>query len=148
MKISAKSKYGLSSMLYIAHNQKSRDFITIQTLSEKLEISRIYLEQVFALLKRADLVISAKGSQGGYQLSRHPKDLSIVDILSATESSLFEKAFSNEGTQENYIDKTLREVIFDKLDERINSLLGVISLQDLLSNLENQVLIEGYMYQI
>jgi Rrf2 family protein len=135
-------------MLYIAHNQKSRDFITIQTLSEKLEISRIYLEQVFALLKRADLVISAKGSQGGYQLSRHPKDLSIVDILSATESSLFEKAFSNEGTQENYIDKTLREVIFDKLDERINSLLGVISLQDLLSNLENQVLIEGYMYQI
>ena len=73
MKISAKGRYGLAAMTYLARNYAAGTPITIVSISEKLGISKIYLEQVFSLLKRARLVNSIKGSQGGYQLAvRHP----------------------------------------------------------------------------
>ena len=74
MKISAKGRYGLAAMTCLARNFASGSPITIISISEKLGISKIYLEQVFSLLKRAQLVNSIKGSQGGYQLSREPRE--------------------------------------------------------------------------
>lgn len=147
MRISAKSKYGLASMLYMAQNSAANSYITVQTLSDKLNISRIYLEQVFALLKRADLVVSAKGSQGGYQLSKRADKISVYDILYATESALFEET-TVEGYDELRIENTLRKAVFDKLDENIEKLLEGIKLQDLLSELEKETGEEGYAYQI
>ena len=61
MKISAKGRYGLAAMTYLARNYASGAPITIISISEKLGISKIYLEQVFSLLKRANLVNSIKG---------------------------------------------------------------------------------------
>ena len=75
MKISAKGRYGLAAMTYLARNYASGSPVTIVSISEKLGISKIYLEQVFSLLKRARLVNSIKGSQGGYQLSRAPREI-------------------------------------------------------------------------
>ena len=85
MKISAKGRYGLAAMTYLARNYASGSPITIISISEKLGISKIYLEQVFSLLKRANLVHSIKGSQGGYQLAREPRAISAYDILSSIE---------------------------------------------------------------
>ena len=73
MKISAKGRYGLAAMTYLARSYAAGAPVTIISISEKLGISKIYLEQVFSLLKRARLVNSIKGSQGGYQLSRAPR---------------------------------------------------------------------------
>ena len=95
MKISAKGRYGLAAMAYLAANYAAGTPITIISISEKLGISKIYLEQVFSLLKRAQLVISIKGSQGGYQLAKAPRDISAYDILSAIELSLMEKTASS-----------------------------------------------------
>ena len=53
MKISAKGRYGLAAMTYLARNYSCGTPITIVQISKKLGISKIYLEQVFALLKRA-----------------------------------------------------------------------------------------------
>ena len=60
MKISAKGRYGLAAMTYLARNYEAGTPITIISISEKLGISKIYLEQVFSLLKRARLVNSIK----------------------------------------------------------------------------------------
>ena len=92
MKISAKGRYGLAAMTYLARSYAAGAPITIISISEKLGISKIYLEQVFSLLKRARLVNSIKGSQGGYQLSRAPRAITAYDILSAIELSLMEEA--------------------------------------------------------
>jgi Rrf2 family protein len=105
------------------------------------------LEQVFALLKRADLVVSAKGSQGGYQLFKRAEKISVYDILYATESALFEET-TIEGYDELRIENTLRKAVFDKLDENIEKLLEGIKLQDLLAELEKETSQEGYAYQI
>ena len=47
MKISAKGRYGLAAMAYLARNFESGTPVTIISISEKLGISKIYLEQVF-----------------------------------------------------------------------------------------------------
>ena len=95
MKISAKGRYGLAAMTCLAQNFASGSPITIISISEKLGISKIYLEQVFSLLKRAQLVNSIKGSQGGYQLSREPREISAYDILSSIELSLMESSIED-----------------------------------------------------
>ena len=92
MRISSKGRYALVSMIYMAESFDSGKFITVISISEKFGISKIYLEQVFALLKKGGLVTSVKGSQGGYQISRSAKQITAYDILSAIESTLFEGA--------------------------------------------------------
>lgn len=91
MKISAKGRYGLAAMTYLARNYEAGTPITIISISEKLGISKIYLEQVFSLLKRARLVNSIKGSQGGYQLAHAPREITAYDVLASIELSLMEK---------------------------------------------------------
>ncbi|HCX65526.1 MAG TPA: Rrf2 family transcriptional regulator, partial [Eubacteriaceae bacterium] len=75
MKLSAKGRYALAATTSMAQNKDKNEYITLISISEKLSISKIYLEQIFSLLKRGGVVNSIKGSQGGYQLSRSPKQI-------------------------------------------------------------------------
>ena len=82
----------IRSCRYDAHGSKGGfggDFPVLK-ISEA-GVSKIYLEQVFSLLKRDGLVNSIKGAQGGYQLSRPAEEISVYDILSVAELSMFEK---------------------------------------------------------
>ena len=107
MKISAKGRYALVSMVHLAQHFDTGIPITIISISNKLGISKIYLEQVFAMLKRAKLVKSIKGSQGGYQIADKPAKITVYDILSAIELSLMEP--------------TISESKFPELDNAINT---------------------------
>ena len=147
MKISAKGRYGIAAMVYLARNYDASSPITIISISEHLGISKIYLEQVFSLLKRSKLVNSIKGSQGGYQLSRHPRAISAYDILASIEISLIEKtgSVSEKMDQLNHI---LAREVFDVLDKRIYETLNTITLEDLLSALNLEESNENLMYFI
>ena len=147
MKISAKGRYGIAAMVYLARNYDASSPITIISISEHLGISKIYLEQVFSLLKRSKLVNSIKGSQGGYQLSRHPRAISAYDILASIEISLIEKTgpASEKMDQLNHI---LAREVFDVLDKHIYETLNAITLEDLLSALNLEESNENLMYFI
>ena len=112
MKISAKGRYGLAAMTYLACNYAAGTPITIVSISEKLGISKIYLEQVFSLLKRARLVNSIKGSQGGYQLARAPREITPYDILSSIELSLMEKTAPAAQEKMPELDRALASCVF------------------------------------
>ena len=88
MRISAKGRYALAAVILLAHKYNSGEYITVISISEKLGISKIYLEQVFSLLKRGKIVTSVKGSQGGYRLSQAPAKMTVLDVLSAVEMPL------------------------------------------------------------
>lgn len=64
MRISTKGRYALAALIKIAENHGSGEYITIASISEKLGISKIYLEQVFSLLIIGGIVTSVKGAQG------------------------------------------------------------------------------------
>jgi len=135
MKISAKSRYALAALLQIGLSGDEK-IVTILSLSENLGISKIYLEQVFSLLKRGDIVTSTKGSSGGYQLSRPMREISVYDILLAIEIPLFEKAAETVADKAPNIENTLQNHVFNILDDAIPETLKKITLDSLVDKAE------------
>ena len=148
MKISAKGRYGLAAMTHIASQYENQIPITIISIADKLAISKIYLEQVFSLLKRAGLVNSIKGAQGGYQLAKQPTAITVFDILSAIELSLFEKTEAATSDKSPAIDKALENCIFAPLDDSIQTILQQITLSDLVNEAEKNKPEYALMYFI
>lgn len=148
MKISAKGRYGLAAMTYLANNYSAGSPVTIITIADKLGISKIYLEQVFSLLKRAMLVTSIKGSQGGYQLARSPRTISAYDILAAIELSLIEKTGPAAPEKAPELELALHTIVFDKLDTAIRTTLKQAMLSDILAETEKQKSTDSLMYFI
>ena len=146
MKVSAKGRYGLVAMTHLAQCYESELPITIMSISQKLGISKIYLEQVFSLLKRAKLVTSIKGSQGGYQLARSPREITAYDILAAIELGLMEQTVSESKFPE--LDKAINENVYKPLDEGISEILRAVTLEDILNAVNKELDASRQMYFI
>src|SRR5512136_2347991 len=87
MKLSTKSRYGLRALFDIAYNSGNLP-VQIQDISRRQEISPRYLEQIFQSLKKAGILKSKRGPQGGYYLSRKPEHITVRDILIAAEGDI------------------------------------------------------------
>jgi Rrf2 family protein len=136
MRISTKGRYALAAMTHMATHYESGENLTVISIAERLGTSKIYLEQIFSLLKRSGLLNSVKGAQGGYQLARVPKQITVADVLSAVELSLFEETKSMLSGNAPEIDMAIRLSVFDVLDKQINGTLKSISLEDLVLAVE------------
>lgn len=75
-------------MYELAKNQTKTDPTTIKSISTRWDLSDAYLEQLFSSLKKAGLLISKRGAQGGYFLARDASDISIGEIILALEGSV------------------------------------------------------------
>ncbi len=85
MNINSKSYYILAILILIS-KYETNEKITTKLISEKLNISKVYTEQLFALLKKHHFVKSIKGSNGGYILNKDINKINLYDILSITEN--------------------------------------------------------------
>ena len=148
MKISAMGRYGLAAMTYLARNYAAGAPVTIISISEKLGISKIYLEQVFSLLTRARLVNSIKGSQGGYPFSRAPREITAYDILSAIELSLMEKAAPAAPEKMPELDHALDARVYTPLDNAIKKSLESVTLDTILTAIDEEKDAASLMYFI
>ncbi|MDR1906037.1 MAG: Rrf2 family transcriptional regulator [Clostridiales bacterium] len=144
MRISTKGRYGIAVMLSLAERLGQQQ--TAVDIAKKLGISKIYLEQVLSLLKNAGLVQSIKGSQGGYLLDTTAENITVLEILKATEAGLFERAETSSEESAAYIEKAIQNTVWDPLDKTVNSLLSNITLQAVLDN--SRTLGSGYMFYI
>jgi len=84
MRLSTKSRYGLRALFDIAYNCGNMP-AQIQDISRRQQISPRYLEQIFQNLKRAGILKSKRGPQGGYCLAKKPEEITVLDVLCATE---------------------------------------------------------------
>ena len=84
MKLSTKGRYGLKAMFELSLTQKNGP-VPLRQIAQKQNISEQYLEQIFSALKKAGLIKSVRGAQGGYLLVKEPKDITVGDILIVLE---------------------------------------------------------------
>ena len=98
--------------------------------------------------KRAQLVHSIKGSQGGYQLARAPREIAVYDILAAIELALVESAAATTVEKQPALDRAMQAVVFQPLDAAIQAALKKISLDDVLAEAEKQLPADNLMYFI
>lgn len=148
MRISAKGRYGLASMVYMAQLHHNGEYITIIRISEALEISKIYLEQIFSLLKRAKIVTSIKGAQGGYKLTQMPDQITALDVLLAVETSLFEKTEETVGVKVPTLESAIQLAVFEPLSNAIETTLKKVTLYDLMNETEKQRSDNNFMFYI
>jgi Rrf2 family protein len=85
MKFSKKSRYGLRALIDLSVNSKT-DHVALSSIAERNGISLQYLEQVFASLRRAEIVKSIKGPQGGYLLNDSAENITVASILEALDA--------------------------------------------------------------
>jgi len=85
MKISTKGRYGLRAVLDIAMHDEAA---SVSSIAARQFISENYLERLIAMLKKAGIVNSVRGAQGGYVLARPAEEISVGEVLRALEGDL------------------------------------------------------------
>jgi Rrf2 family iron-sulfur cluster assembly transcriptional regulator len=87
MQLSTKGRYAVMAMTELAQCEAERA-VTLAAIAERQQISRPYLEQLFARLRREGLVRSVRGPGGGYRLARPAADLSVAEVVTAVDEQL------------------------------------------------------------
>ena len=87
LQVTSRGRYALRVMLDLACH-RADGVISLKTVAGRQGISLKYLESLVASVRRAGLVESSRGKEGGYQLGREPEDCSVGEILRCVEDSL------------------------------------------------------------
>lgn len=133
MKLTTKGRYGLKAMLDLA-SHASEGQIALKSIAERQNLSENYLEQLFAALKKAKLIKSVRGSQGGYSLAQGADSITVGSVLRALEGSLAPVDCVHEETPsacENF-DSCATKLIWEKIRDSINNVVDSLTLQDLI----------------
>lgn len=137
MKMSTKGRYGLRAAVDIAANSKD-GCVSLKSVAARQNISESYLEQLVCSLKKAGIVKSTRGAQGGYVLGREAADITVGEILRALEGPLYivdcnaEKNNCGEAC-----DKCVTKSVWEKMSESVNEIADAITLEMLVQNSKN-----------
>ena len=131
MKISTKGRYALRLMLDLALNNTG-EYISIKSIASRQDISEKYLEQIISLLNRAGYVKSIRGAQGGYRLSKDPKEYTVGMLLRLTEGSLMPVDCLDLNIDDcDRVNACVTREVWQKLYDAILGVVDHITLQDL-----------------
>ena len=132
MKMSTKDRYGIRAMIDLSFCSEE-EAVSISSISSRQNISESYLEQLVAKLRKAGLVVSIRGAQGGYKLARDASEISVGDILRALEGNL--DAVECPGLKaENGCqgaDVCVTKYVWQRINESITEAVDDIKLQQL-----------------
>lgn len=131
MKISTRGRYGLMAMEILKDNYNIQN-ISVKTIATEKNISEAYLEQLFSLMKNSGLVVSTRGAQGGYKLSRPPEEITIGEILNSLEGDMELSCCDGETYECESASGTCRmKSVLDKIESGINQVTESITLAEL-----------------
>ena len=140
MKLTTKGRYGLRAVIDLAKYAKNEP-VSLSDVAERQSISISYLEQLMAKLKKAGIVQSTRGAQGGYSLVKNPEEISVGEILRALEGSLSPvdcSAVDGEGETEcSASNFCVTKYVWKRINDSINDTVNNIFLSELLAESEN-----------
>jgi Rrf2 family iron-sulfur cluster assembly transcriptional regulator len=136
VRLTTKGRYAVTAMLDLALHAGSGP-VSLADISGRQDISLSYLEQLFAKLRRKDLVSSVRGPGGGYHLSRQHEDIFVAQIIDAVNESV--DATGCGGTSDcQQGEVCLTHHLWCGLSQQIHNFLSQISLANLVAREEVQ----------
>ena len=137
MKISTKGQFALEALidlqLHAVDGQES-----LKNIAVRRGISEHYLEQIFALLRKAGIVESIRGAQGGYRLAREPRSITAGEIIRSAEGPLYPvKCVGSKTEDENLcpmIDRCVTRPLWARITAEIDSVIDGVTLLDLMDS--------------
>ncbi|MGB2427386.1 MAG: Fe-S cluster assembly transcriptional regulator IscR [Alteromonas sp.] len=134
MKLTSKGRYAVTAMLDVAlHSAKGP--VPLADISERQEISLSYLEQLFARLRKGQLVDSVRGPGGGYLLGRGANEIAIGEVIRAVDETVDATRCQGHSDCQGG-EQCLTHSLWHDLSERISLFLDGISLGELMAKRE------------
>jgi Rrf2 family protein len=142
MRITTWTEYSLIISIHLAkRGATGGGSVAAREIAEQERLPGDYVEQILLRLRRAGLVESVRGAKGGYYLAKEPAAISMRDIMTASEHQTFEMNCESHMVDEDRCNPagacSIRPVWY-ALQQRVDELLGSISLADLMKH-ETQV---------
>lgn len=134
MRLTTKGRYAVTAMLDLAIHAKQGP-VSLSDISRRQEISLSYLEQLFAKLRRNELVSSVRGPGGGYRLSRSGLEINVAQVVDAVSESMDVTRCEGKGDCQQG-EACLTHHLWCDLSDQIHSFLEGISLQSLVDRQE------------
>lgn len=131
MRLSRKDEHSIFAMLLLATHDRYANPLSLTDLSQTLGISTSYLEYLFSGLRKHGLVEGLRGVGGGYRLARPAHQISITDILSATQAQ--NKALEKVVPETNSLPELEAMHGWQELNRRIHDFLADMTLADFVS---------------
>jgi len=127
MKLSTKGRYAIIAMsdIVLYGNQSP---VSLSEINTRQGISLSYLEQLFSLLRKHDLVSGVRGPGGGYRLKDSPDNITIASII---------KAINPEGVSDIDHDKT-DDVVWDQFSKKLTNYLDTVTLGSLINETKSK----------
>jgi len=132
MNLTTKGRYAVTAMLDLAIRYDHGP-IALADVTERQDISLSYLEQLFARLRREGLVVSVRGPGGGYRLNRHPRDITVSDIIDAIDESVDVTRCGGEGSCQHG-ERCLTHTLWANLSDHIHDFLQSVTLEKLVDS--------------
>ena len=132
MRLTTKGRYAVTAMLDLAVHAINGP-ITLADISQRQGISLSYLEQLFAKLRKNELVTSARGPGGGYRLSREAGSINVAEIITAVDEKVDATRCDRQGDCQNG-EKCLTHQLWIDLSDQIFDFLENISLGKLVDD--------------
>lgn len=151
MKISTKSRYGLRALVDLAVHSMGEP-VALMHIAKRQDLSINYLEQVFSLLKKANIIKSIKGPQGGYILGLKPNEITVADVIKAIEGEILiveVDALDNKASLLNQnMQLCLQHHVWDKMTESVRQVTESITLEELMKAYQEKARENTIMYYI
>lgn len=150
MKLSTKGRYGVRALVDMAVYSGNEEHISLNNIAERQDISENYLEQVFSTLRKAGIVKSVKGAQGGYILIDKPDNITIGRVLRVLEGdiSIIDEDAGVKGADKNSISRLIKLHVWDRMTDDINNLADSVTLGDLADDYKKKNGLVPAMYYI
>lgn len=128
MKLTTRGHYSVKALLDLSLQPRHQP-VSVKIIADRQGIPAPYLEKLLIELRRAELVESVRGVQGGYRLARSPDQISLAQILEAVGETIepLPRHVPAAGQAEDWVTHTLWNRLHQKLKEALYS----ISLEDL-----------------
>jgi Rrf2 family protein len=135
MKMTTQEDYGLRCLLRLGREAKGES-LTISELSRQEGIASPTVAKMMRILRRAGMVTSTRGKEGGYTLARSPEAINVGEVLAALGGRLFDARFCERHSGTGRLcthtpDCSIRSV-WRVLQDVVDGVLGRMTLKDLL----------------
>ena len=130
MVFSAKTEYGLVSLLELAAIHPQGGVLQVAEIASRQGIPDRYLEQMLTSLRRGGILLSIRGPRGGYQLARPPAEIRIAEVVACLEGEVGSRGSAARQSPEFEVIGGLQE----RLEKARQAILEGTSLQDLLDD--------------
>ena len=129
MRLSTKGEYGLFAVMDLALHSLEAPVQSAQ-IAERQNIPKQYLDQLLLFLKKAGLVESSRGRQGGYQLARSASHINLLQVVRALEGSIDSNdVFMREGPNQDPTRKILRD-LWSEIFEHASEVLRTTTVEE------------------